>query len=116
MAEGERWDVPMTAVATWRGHEIARSDDVVIVEGNRYFPREDVRMDLLESSPTRTTCHWKGDASYFSVAVDGEREADVAWTYETPSDAATEIAHRLAFWRGVRVHDEVATVPDDIES
>ncbi len=37
-----------------------------------YIPREDVRMDLLTPSPTRTQCAYKGEASYWSA---GWREA-----------------------------------------
>src|ERR687886_79926 len=35
-----------------------------------YFPRDEVRMDLLEPTDHTTRCPWKGDASYWSVAVD----------------------------------------------
>ena len=49
-----------------------------------YLPREDVRMDLLEPSATRTLCAYKGEAHYYSGAVDGEVHEDIAWTYPDP--------------------------------
>ncbi|MEG3081083.1 DUF427 domain-containing protein [Halomonas sp. 5021] len=32
-----------------------------------YFPREDVRMDVLTTSETTTHCPFKGDTVYFSL-------------------------------------------------
>ena len=96
-------ETTMTVRASWNGTVLAESDRTVVVEGNHYFPPEDVRTDLLESSDTHTTCPWKGVASYHSVVVDGERNADAAWYYPEPKEAASEIAGRVAFWHGVEV-------------
>ena len=60
-------------------------------------------MDLLEASETHTRCPWKGQASYYTVVVDGQRNVDAAWYYPDPSEAARGIAHHVAFWRGVTV-------------
>jgi len=89
--------------ASWNGTVIAKSDDIVTVEGNAYFPLEDVRQDLLRPSGTNTWCPWKGTASYYSVEVDGQVNRDAAWYYPEPKDAAKEITGRVAFWRGVEV-------------
>ncbi|MGY1747589.1 DUF427 domain-containing protein [Blastococcus sp. SYSU D00695] len=89
--------------ATWNGAVIAESDDIVTVEGNAYFPREAVRDDVLRPSATRTTCPWKGEASYFSLEVDGRTNPDAAWFYPQPKTAAAEITGRVAFWKGVEV-------------
>lgn len=93
------------ATARWNGEVIADSDDIVVVEGNRYFPRESVRDEFLADSDTHTTCPWKGTASYYSLRVGGQENADAAWYYPEPKDAAAEIAGRVAFWRGVEVTD-----------
>ncbi len=89
--------------ATWNGHTIAESDDTVIVEGNHYFPRESVRDEFLIDSDKTTICPWKGTANYYSIGVDGETNADAAWYYAEPKEAAAEIKGRVAFWRGVEV-------------
>lgn len=89
--------------AIWNGAVIAESDDTVVVEGNHYFPREAVDPKVLRDSQTRTTCPWKGEASYYSVEVDGQVNRDAAWYYPTPKPAAAEITGRVAFWRGVTV-------------
>ncbi|MGY1592337.1 DUF427 domain-containing protein [Geodermatophilus sp. SYSU D00708] len=91
------------ATARWNGIVLAESDDIVTVEGNAYFPRDAVRDDVLRPSETTSFCPWKGTASYYSVHVDGETNADAAWFYPEPKDAAREITGRVAFWRGVEV-------------
>lgn len=91
------------ATATWNGTVIARSDDTIVVEGNHYFPPDSVDAGLLRDSDTRTTCPWKGEASYKHLVVDGQVNADAAWYYPQPKDAAKEIAGHLAFWKGVQV-------------
>lgn len=96
----------MTARATWHGAVLAEGDETVIVEGNHYFPPESVRHEFLSGSETHTTCPWKGEASYFSVAVDGETNPDAAWTYPDPYVAAEPIRDYVAFWKGVEVSAE----------
>ena len=91
------------AKASWNGIVLAESDDTVVVEGNHYFPPESVRWEHFRSSDTNTVCPWKGTASYHHVVVDGEVNADAAWYYPTPKDAAAEIEDRVAFWKGVTV-------------
>lgn len=91
------------AKAIWNGTVIAETTDVVIVEGNVYFPSDSVRQEFLACSDTHTTCHWKGVASYYSLVVDGKTNADAVWYYPTPKDAAKQIVGRIAFWKGVTV-------------
>ncbi len=91
--------------AVWNDTVIAESDDTVVVEGNHYFPRSSVRDDVLVESDTHTSCPWKGEASYFSLTVDGETNRDAAWYYPQPKSAAAEITDRVAFWKGVTVSE-----------
>lgn len=89
--------------AIWNNTEIAASDATVVVESNHYFPAEDVNADYLEASDMTTHCPWKGDASYYHVVVDGQRNENAAWYYPEPKSAAENIRGRVAFWRGVQV-------------
>ena len=93
----------ITVIATYEGTEIARSDRTVVVEGNHYFPAEDVQEGFLEPSDTHTNCPWKGEASYYDVVLGERRNPDAAWYYPNPKDAAKEITDRVAFWKGVAV-------------
>lgn len=89
--------------AIWNGTVIAKSDDTRVVEGNHYFPPEDVDQSVLKESDHRTTCPWKGEASYYHIEVDGQVNEDAAWTYPEPKDEASEIEGHIAFWNGVEV-------------
>lgn len=89
--------------ATWNGKTVAESNDTVVVGGNHYFPADSVDHSLLIGSDTHSTCPWKGEASYYSIAVDGQVNNDAAWYYPSPKDAAAGIKDRVAFWRGVTI-------------
>lgn len=91
------------AKAIWKDTVLAESEKCVKLEGNQYFPMDSVKREYLRSSETHTTCPWKGKASYYTIEVNGERNADAAWYYPEPSAAAREIKDHVAFWRGVRV-------------
>jgi len=89
--------------AIWNGAIVAESDRTISVEGNHYFPPDDVRWEYLQSSSKHTHCPWKGTASYYTLDVDGKANRDAAWYYPDPSPAAAQIADYIAFWRGVLV-------------
>jgi uncharacterized protein (DUF427 family) len=89
--------------AVWNGTVVAESDETVVVEGNHYFPQEAVRSDVLRESSTQTRCPWKGLANYFTLEVDGQTNADAAWYYPEPKEAAKEITGHVAFYKGVEV-------------
>ena len=63
-----------------------------------YLPKDDARMDLLRPTTFETTCPFKGVASYWSATVDGETHDGIVWAYETPIEAAAEIAGYLSFY------------------
>ena len=89
--------------AIWNGTVVADSNDTVVVEGNHYFPANAVDKKYLLASNTKTMCSWKGQASYYTLFVEGDANPDAVWFYPQPKEAAAEIAGRLAFWQGVRV-------------
>jgi len=93
------------ARAIWNDQVLAESDQTVMVEGNHYFPPDSVKREFFEESATTTICPWKGEASYYTVSVDGQQNADAAWYYTNPKEAAMNIKGRVAFWRGVQVED-----------
>lgn len=89
--------------ATWNGVTLAESDDTVLVEGNHYFPESALHREHFTFSNHRTMSPWKGQASYLSVLVNGEINADAAWSYADPKPDAESIKGRYAFWKGVKV-------------
>lgn len=89
--------------ATWNGAVIAQSDDLVVLEGNQYFPDSSLNRDFVTFSNHKTSCPWKGQASYYSLIVNGEMNTDAAWYYADPKPEAEEIKGRVAFWKGVKI-------------
>lgn len=89
--------------AVWNGAILAESDHTVVVEGNHYFPPDSLNAEHFAASTHHTTCPWKGLASYHDVVVDGRTNANAAWFYPEPKEAAAEIAGHVAFWKGVEV-------------
>ena len=93
------------AKAIWNGAVLAESDDVVVVEGNKYFPPESINKDYFKESDTHSTCPWKGLASYYSIEVNGDVNEDAAWYYPEAKHAAKQFENYVAFWNGVEVTD-----------
>jgi len=89
--------------AIWKDTVLATSDDTVVVENNHYFPADSLRKEFFRETANHTVCPWKGTASYYDVVVDGETNPNAAWYYPEPSSAARQIAHRVAFWKGIRI-------------
>ncbi len=89
--------------AIWNNTVIAESDDIVMVEGNHYFPESTLKREFVSFSNHKTTCAWKGQASYYSLMVNGEMNTDAVWYYADPKPEAANIKGRVAFWKGVKV-------------
>lgn len=83
--------------AVYKGHVLAQSDKALFFDRKFYFPAEDVRVDLLENSDTHTTCSWKGEASYYSIKLEGKLNKDAVWYYPNPLDEAIDIKGMIAF-------------------
>lgn len=61
-----------------------------------YVPEDDVRMDLLQPTGHHTHCPFKGDASYWTLAVGGQTLDNVVWGYPEPVEGAPPLAGHLA--------------------
>ncbi len=89
--------------ALWNNQILAESDDTIVIEGNHYFPRQSINEEFFKESNSHTICPWKGQASYYSLAVDGETNEDAAWYYPDPKEPAKGFKDYVAFWKGVEV-------------
>ncbi len=92
--------------AIWNGKIIAESNKTIVVENNHYFPKNSIKKEYFENSSNHSTCPWKGEASYYSLVVEGKTNKDAAWYYPQPKSEAKEIQDHVAFWKGVEVVDE----------
>jgi len=63
-----------------------------------YFPKEDVRTDLMEATDHVTQCPYKGDASYMTVKVGGEVIENAVWAYTEPMSDCPDISNYVAFY------------------
>jgi uncharacterized protein (DUF427 family) len=84
------------------GREIARTDRVKLLfetglPRRAYVSRADVAPGVLTVSEKRTRCPYKGEATYWSMTVDGERIEDAAWSYETPLPEAIAVRGHVSF-------------------
>ena len=91
--------------AIWNDQIIAESNQTVVIEGNHYFPPTSIAKRFFKASTTHTTCPWKGEASYYTLSVNGKENPDAAWFYPNPKAAASEIKDHVAFWKGVSIID-----------
>ena len=89
--------------AIWNNAVLAESDKCEVVEGNQYFPADSIKKEYFKESSTHTSCPWKGQASYYTIEVEGKQNQDAAWYYPNPKEKAKNIQGYVAFWRGVKV-------------
>jgi adenylate cyclase len=109
---------PRRVRVVWNGVTVAETERALRLRETRhepvyYLPREDVRMDLMRPSSYRTHCPFKGDASYWSLEVDGRVAENVLWGYEDPLPEAEALRGHVAFYRS-RV-DGLFTECDEVE-
>lgn len=85
------------------GAELARTTNARFVfetghQTRYYIPADDVRLDVLEPSPTRTSCPYKGSAIYYHARINGQLIADVAWCYPEPIAEYPKIKGLICFF------------------
>ncbi len=83
-----------TVAETNRAHFLFETNNLT----RYYIPKEDVRMDLLESSENQSVCPYKGDAVYWSARIDGELHEDVVWSYPDPRVECPRIKELMCFY------------------
>src|SRR5258708_36984386 len=88
------------ARATWNGVVLAETSRPVRLEGNVYFPPEDVRHEHLARTRAWSLCPWKGLARYYTVHAGGQVNQNAAWSYPPPSPPARKIKNHGPFWNG----------------
>ncbi|MEO6339421.1 MAG: DUF427 domain-containing protein [Caulobacteraceae bacterium] len=71
----------------------------------QYIPREDAEMGFLARTEKHTTCPYKGEASYYSIMIEGRLLENVVWSYEDPYPAMQAIRRHLAFYPQVDVYE-----------
>jgi uncharacterized protein (DUF427 family) len=83
-----------------------------------YFPKDDVDAAALAPSDTRTSCPFKGEASYHHLVVGDRRVEDAAWYYPSPNPEVPDLQDRIAFYWGkvdtwLEEDEEISVHPRD---
>ena len=63
-----------------------------------YFPRSDVRLDLLTPTEHHSFCPYKGTASYWTIRVGDKTAENAVWGYPEPYDEVALIQDFLALY------------------
>ena len=100
------------------GTALADTDDALVLLETHLPPRYSLPpgdVDLSRLTPaTRSTCAYKGHASYLSTTDGQAAGRDIAWTYPEPLDDALRVRDRIAFWNertDIRVDGELQPRP-----
>jgi uncharacterized protein (DUF427 family) len=85
------------------GEKVAETDHPVLLEETGmptryYLRREDVRMDLFRATSFSTRCPFKGDASYWTLELNGAVHDGILWSYDAPIPSAEGIAGLMCFY------------------
>ena len=89
--------------AIWRGKTLAESDRTLEVGGYVYFPRDTVRMDLLEARPGHRAISNARTASNSTTSSTAVRSKRAAWSYEAPKPKMKPVDHWIGFWEDVDI-------------
>ena len=93
---------PRRVRVAFNGATIADSTGVHLLLETRqlpiyYFPRPDVRTELLTATDYRTFCPYKGTASHWTIRVGDRVSENAVWRYPDPNDEVAAIADFFAF-------------------
>ncbi len=80
------------------GVTIAESDETIDMAGVTYFPFSAIKRQYFTHSDLRTTCVYKGEASYYDITVNGQTRPDRAWYYPETKPAYRHIKGYVAFY------------------
>jgi uncharacterized protein (DUF427 family) len=83
-----------TVLDTTRGKLLYESD----IYPRFYAPLEDFDAEFLSRTDRSTHCPYKGDASYWSVSVNGTTRENAVWGYESPVEQASWLAGHASLY------------------
>lgn len=94
---------PNRVRARFENHVIADTADALTLkegqsEAVQYFPPGDIDMAFLSKTEKTSHCPHKGEASYYSIFINGDLSENCAWSYEAPIAGMEAIKGRVAFY------------------
>jgi uncharacterized protein (DUF427 family) len=112
MGQESVWDYPRPAMAELSSRHVRIEHQSVVVAHTRaafrvletshppswYLPPDSIAGGLLQPSPRRSFCEWKGDAVYWHLEIGDELLLDVGWSYPELSPAFVAMRDHVAFY------------------
>ena len=94
---------PNRVVVTVAGAVVADTRQALTLQESTYppvpyIPLRDVDQAALERTDTQTYCPYKGDASYYSIPLGGDKAVDAVWEYRNPYPPVAAIKGHIAFY------------------
>lgn len=85
------------------GAIIARTDKALLLyeDGHNpvyYIPKKEIPEDFLQPTDRKTTCPYKGKASYYDLKTGKETSRDSVWQYLDSNEEFSEIRDYVAFY------------------
>jgi uncharacterized protein (DUF427 family) len=89
--------------AAFQRHVIGDTTDALVLREAGYppvyyLPMQDLDMSFLTRTEHHTSCPYKGEASYWTIYMDGVLAENAAWAYEDPYPTVAAIKGRVAFY------------------
>ena len=76
-----------------------------------YISAEDIKLEYLVETDRQTWCEWKGQSTYYNVAVGNKRAPNAAWRYIDPTPNFVSIREYYSFYASLMdacyVNDEL---------
>ena len=103
---------PKRVEVVYNGHTLADTRRALNLQEStypavQYIPRDEVDMAYFTRTDHHTYCPYKGEASYYTILMDGQFAQNAVWSYEDPYPAMAEIKDYLAFYPNkvdIRLH------------
>ena len=94
---------PRRVRVKFNGETIADSSNAQLLFETRhlpvyYFPRADVRMDLMAPTDHQTFCPYKGTAAYWTIKTGDRVSENAVWGYPDPFDEVAALKDVVAFY------------------
>ena len=83
-----------------------------------YFPKDDIETKYFSKTDLITNCPYKGDATYWTLEINGRKVINAAWSYEQPLYSQEQLKGLLAFyWKSIdnwyEEEEEIFSHPKD---
>jgi uncharacterized protein (DUF427 family) len=83
--------------AIWKGRILAESNAPEVLQGNYYFPEEDVISAYLRANGQTEEDHFRGTIEYYDIVCDNEVLENGAWTIVSSTSRSSNLRGFVAF-------------------